>query len=74
MAGRPRTHIPLDVYLNGRRVGQLRREGSGAVDFRYDADWLAWDKALPVSLSLTLREDRYLGERGCPDFCVWGIT
>ena len=74
MAGRPRTHIPLDVFLNGRRVGQLRREGSGAVDFRYDADWLAWDKALPVSLSLTLREDRYLGERGCPDFCVWGIT
>ncbi len=62
MAGRPRTHIPLDVYLNGRRVGQLRRESSGAVDFRYDADWLAWDKALPVSLSLPLREDRYLGE------------
>lgn len=62
MAGRPRAHVPLDVFLNGRRVGQLRRESTGAVDFRYDQDWLAWETALPVSLSLPLREDRYIGE------------
>jgi serine/threonine-protein kinase HipA len=39
----------------------LRREASGAVDFRYDEDWLGWADAIPVSLSLPLREDRYIG-------------
>lgn len=52
---------PLSVYLNGRRVGRLRRETSGAIDFQYDPAWLAWDHALPVSLSMPLREDRYIG-------------
>src|SRR5487761_2211189 len=59
MARRPRP--PLNVFLNGRLVGQLRRESSGAGDFRYDPGWLAWDNAIPVSLSLPLREDRYIG-------------
>ena len=59
---RPRTRIPLGVYLNGRLVGQLRRQASGAIDFHYDPDWLAWQHALPVSMSLPLREDRYVGE------------
>ena len=52
----------LQVYLNGRLVGTLRREASGAIDFRYDAAWLDWQHALPVSLSLPLREDRYIGD------------
>ncbi|EJL35983.1 HipA domain-containing protein [Caulobacter sp. AP07] len=60
MARRPR-HAPLAVYMNGRRVGTLRREPSGAVDFTYDPGWLATRGALPVSLSLPLREDRYIG-------------
>jgi serine/threonine-protein kinase HipA len=53
---------PLDVYLNGRLVGRLRRESSGAVDFQYDQGWLDWNHAIPVSISLPLREDRYIGE------------
>ncbi len=53
---------PLSVYLNGRLVGRLRREGSGAIDFIYDPAWLAWDNAIPISLSLPLREDRYIGD------------
>lgn len=53
---------PLKAYLNGRLVGRLRRESSGAIDFTYDPTWLAWDNAMPVSLSLPLREDRYIGE------------
>jgi len=61
MARRP-THAPLNVYLNARLVGQLRRESSGAIDFQYDKDWLAWANAIPVSLSLPLREDRYIGD------------
>jgi serine/threonine-protein kinase HipA len=61
MARRP-AHVPLNVYLNGRLVGRLRRESSGAIDFRYDQSWLGWEDAIPVSVSLPLREDRYLGD------------
>lgn len=60
--GRRPLNVPLNVFLNGRLVGRLRRAASGAIDFRYDPDWLAWQYALPVSLSLPLREDRYIGE------------
>ncbi|MFI4998497.1 MAG: type II toxin-antitoxin system HipA family toxin [Reyranellales bacterium] len=59
---RRRTRVPLNVYLNGRQVGQLNRETSGAIDFRYAPAWLEWDNAIPVSLSLPLREDRYIGD------------
>jgi serine/threonine-protein kinase HipA len=59
--GRRPIHAPLNVYLNARRVGQLRRESSGAIDFKYTNDWLAWENAIPVSVSLPLREDRYIG-------------
>jgi serine/threonine-protein kinase HipA len=61
MARRP-THVPLNVYLDGRLVGRLRRESSGATDFVYDKGWLGWDNAIPVSMSLPLREDRYIGD------------
>jgi serine/threonine-protein kinase HipA len=59
---RPRTRIPLNVFLNGRLIGQLRRETNGAIDFKYDAEWLAWEHAIPVSLSLPLSERRYGGD------------
>ena len=61
MARQP-VHAPLNIYLNGRLVGRLRRESSGAIDFQYDQSWLAWQNAIPVSLSLPLREDRYIGD------------
>jgi serine/threonine-protein kinase HipA len=57
-----RARIPLDVRLNGRLVGQLRRASSGAIDFKYDQNWLDWGHTFPVSLSLPLREDRYVGD------------
>jgi serine/threonine-protein kinase HipA len=58
---RPRTRIPLNVYLNSRLVGQLQRQASGAIEFQYDPSWLSWENAFPVSLSLPMREDRYTG-------------
>lgn len=58
---RPRTRKPLNVLLNGRLVGQLRRESDGAIDFKYATEWLAWEHAIPVSLSLPLAERRYVG-------------
>ena len=60
---RPRQHIPLQVLLNNRPVGRLEKEASGAIHFRYDESWLAKGDAIPVSLSLPLREDSYRGER-----------
>jgi serine/threonine-protein kinase HipA len=61
MARKP-GRTPLNVYLNGRLVGQLTRESSGAIDFKYDQTWLDWENAIPVSLSLPLREDRHIGD------------
>ena len=52
---------PLNVCLNSRLVGQLRRDISGAISFQYDPSWLEWEFVLPVSLSLPLREQAYSG-------------
>jgi serine/threonine-protein kinase HipA len=59
---RRRQHAPLCVLLNNRLVGHLSKAPSGAIDFLYDESWLTWEHALPVSLSLPLREDAYRGE------------
>ncbi len=60
---RTRRHPPLRVYQNDRLVGHLLKEPSGAIEFRYDRDWLdRGSKAFPVSLSLPLREDPWRGE------------
>lgn len=60
--GRKRAYAPLRVYQNNRLVGQLLKQSSGAIQFRYDAAWLTRDHAFPVSLSLPLREDTFHGE------------
>lgn len=58
---RSRARVPLNVFMNGKHVGQSRRDTSGAIDFRYDTAWLGWESAMPVSHSLPLREERYAG-------------
>ena len=65
---RRRQHVPLRVYLNNRLVGHLLKEPGGAISFRYDDSWLSWQNAIPVSLSLPLREDAY---RGAPVSAVF---
>jgi serine/threonine-protein kinase HipA len=59
--GRRKTHVPLDVLINGRLVGQLVKAANGAISFQYDASWLAWEHRFPVSLSLPLRPNAYRG-------------
>lgn len=59
--GRKRSYTPLNVFLNSRLVGQLVREPSGGVSFAYARDWLDWEHRMPVSLSLQLQENRYIG-------------
>lgn len=65
---RRRRRPPLTVYMDGRRIGRLSRAASGAIDFAYDGAWLDEARATPVSLSLPLREDRYIGD---PVFAVF---
>lgn len=60
--GRRKTHEPLRVALNGKTVGLLERQSTGALRFQYADTWLNWPHALPVSLSLPLRRDPYLGD------------
>jgi serine/threonine-protein kinase HipA len=59
--GRRKTHIPLNVFINNRLVGQLAKEAGGAVHFKYDANWLSWENSFAISLSLPLRETAYSG-------------
>lgn len=66
--GRRPAHVPLAVYLNDQRVGTLHREPGGAIRFVYHQDWLDREPALPVSLSLPLRETPY---RGAPVAAVF---
>ncbi len=59
--GRKRTYAPLNVYLNTRLLGQLTREKSGAIKFQYEQEWIEWEHAIPVSISLPLRPDQFTG-------------
>jgi len=65
---RKHQHAPLRILLNNRLVGYLLKEPGGAIEFRYEKSWLDWDRAIPVSLSLPLREDAY---RGAPVIAVF---
>ena len=59
--GRKRSYIPLNIYMGERLVGELTREKSGAVSFAYDQTWLDWQYTMPISLSLPLRSERFIG-------------
>ncbi|HCU25352.1 MAG TPA: toxin HipA [Deltaproteobacteria bacterium] len=61
LLGRKSKHIRLQVILNGNPVGLLVRDAQGRVEFSYAEAWLAAPAAIPVSLSLPLRESSYRG-------------
>lgn len=46
------------IQLSGERVGVLEETESGT-RFTYDRAWLARDDALPISLTLPLRDEPY---------------
>lgn len=52
--GRPPMVRRLDVRINGRLAGDYRHSPAGGVSFAYDADWLAWEFAFPISRQLPL--------------------
>lgn len=51
----------LTVLLNHRLVGRIHMAKSGAITFQYDQSWLEWEHAMPISLSLPLREQAHQG-------------
>jgi serine/threonine-protein kinase HipA len=59
--GRKRNYIPLNVFIGMRHVGVFSREHSGAFHFQYSEEWQRWEHNFPVSLSLPVRNDGYLG-------------
>ena len=59
---RKKTHVPLDVLINGRLVGHLEKAASGATSFRYAKEWLNWDHRFAISLSLPLTPNAYRGD------------
>lgn len=60
MARRSRTRR-LYVFMNARLVGRLEQAPSGAISFNYASDWLAWENAMPVSISLPLSDQTWRG-------------
>lgn len=66
--GRRRAHRPLNVLINARPVGRLEKDAGGGVSFQYDRDWLDWENAFPISLSLPLRAPAW---RGAPVAAVF---
>ena len=60
--GRKRKERVLDVYVGISCVGTYTRAPNGATAFRYTADWLASDKAFPVSLSMPLSDKAWTGD------------
>lgn len=54
--GRPRTKIPLNIYINGELVGSLAVSASGRFQLVYDPAWLASENRRPLSLSLPLSQ------------------
>lgn len=55
--------LRLNVFLNTRLVGCIQRKNNGAIEFNYDENWLNFDKPLPISLSLPLSKEKYMGEK-----------
>ncbi len=47
------------VSLDGQRVGRIIELAGGTIRFTYDAAWLTKRAAVPVSLTLPLREAPY---------------
>lgn len=52
--GRPKTRIPLIIYINGEKVGSLSFSATRQMQLSYDPSWLDSENGRPLSLSLPL--------------------
>jgi len=58
----------LSVYLHNRLTGHLWLSGTNRLSFRYDPSYLENQNAIPLSLSLPLREAPYTNDTARPFF------
>ena len=66
--GRKRQGRVLDVYVGSSKVGQYSRAPGAATSFRCDPDWLASERAFPISLSMPLSDRIWSGEAATSHF------
>lgn len=58
----------LIVYLNGELAGRLSLDQQRRFVFQYDTAWLDAPHAIPLSLSLPLRHEPFIGDAARPFF------
>ncbi|HIJ87443.1 MAG TPA: type II toxin-antitoxin system HipA family toxin [Desulfuromonadales bacterium] len=58
---RPRSRIPLNISINGEKVGSLSFSATGRMQLVYDPSWLASENSRPLSLSLPLGQHPLAG-------------
>ncbi|MDH4466588.1 MAG: HipA domain-containing protein [Bacteriovoracaceae bacterium] len=58
--GRKRAGKTLNVFLNGARVGILKKDSSGQISFKYVDEWIK--DGFAISQSLPIQEQEYKGE------------
>lgn len=58
--GRKRAGKALNVFLNGARVGHLKKDSSGQISFQYVEEWIK--EGFAISQSLPIQEQEYKGE------------
>lgn len=58
--GRKKTVKVLKIYLNGANVGNLKKENSGLISFKYSEEWVK--DGFAISQSLPIQEQEYKGE------------
>ena len=61
--GRKRQSAELFAYMNGERVGTLTRTANGRLEFSYTQSWIESNSGRPLSLSMTLGQQIYAGDR-----------
>ena len=59
---RRKTYAQLQVAINGRCVGIFHKGTGGNTTFEYRKEWLEWNQAFPLSLSLPLQTDTFRGQ------------
>ena len=59
--GRKRKARALQVYVGSTKVGVYSRAPDGSTLFRYNPDWLASERAFPISLSIPLSDRPWSG-------------
>ncbi len=61
----------LDVYISGRRVGELHHLQGGKLSFSYDDAWMNGRVAIPLSLSMPTIAKTYDGK--AVEAFLWGL-